>query len=267
MTISNISACILSNNHEWCIKRAIRSLMPVANEVIVFDAYSSDKTDFIAKTMNVKVIRYEHENLMELKSYLESLCTNNWIFVVNANEFISEELQNEINYIFKNNIQDRYKAYKFKIAMIGSESLELKSFGPSSKQVRLYNKVFSTLNYDYDDLKGNKNVCSVYANENEIYKLKGIISFRLRLYLDSFIDQVNTMSSLDVKRLSSIVKTPSIFKIILDPFLVFLYTYFICGYFILGFAGLLDAYLISFQRRIFLAKLRERKAFFNKCVR
>jgi hypothetical protein len=264
MTISNISGCILSYNHEWCIKRAIRSLMPIVSEIIVFDAHSNDKTSFIAKTMNVKVIGYEYENLTELKSCLESLCTNNWIFVLHANEFVSEGLQNEISYIFKNNIQNRYKAYQLRISMIGNEDLELKKFAPNTQEIRLYNKECSTLNYDYDDLKGNKSLCSVYANENEIYRLKSTISMRLRLYLDPFIDQVNNKSSSEVKRLSCVVKTPSILRIIFEPFFVFLYTYFIRRYFLLGFGGFLDAYLISFQRRLFLAKLRERKAFFYK---
>ena len=41
-----ISGCIISHNNEWSIKNAIRSLMNITSEVIVFDFCSTDKTKF-----------------------------------------------------------------------------------------------------------------------------------------------------------------------------------------------------------------------------
>lgn len=264
MKSDQISGCIISCNNEWSIKKAIRSLMPIVNEIIIFDSLSTDTTHMVAEMMQIKVIKYDNLNTQELKSLIERCCTNDWIYILYANEYISSDLQDEIQYIFSNKIQNKYKAYSVPIKTIGNEDLVERFYCPKTREIRIYNKSFSTLNYNYEDLKDTKHLWNFYGNKNDVYQLQNKMHTRLRLHLYSFIDQINMVSSFEANRLSPETKRPSIIQIIFLPIFTFFKFYILKRYFVLGFSGFIDSYVLALQKMFFLAKIIEKKAFFNK---
>ncbi len=64
MKISEISlsVLILTKNEEKNIKRAIKSVLSIADEIIVLDSGSTDKTVEIAKNLGAKVYFRDFEN-------------------------------------------------------------------------------------------------------------------------------------------------------------------------------------------------------------
>ena len=56
MAIS-ISAVIITFNEERNIERCIRSLQTIADEIIVLDSFSTDKTAEICKNLDVEFIQ------------------------------------------------------------------------------------------------------------------------------------------------------------------------------------------------------------------
>lgn len=94
-----ISATIITFNEERNIERCVRSLLPVADEIIVLDSYSTDQTEAICATLGVRFEKRKWEGYAASKNYLNSLATGDFIFSIDADEEVDNELTTEINRI------------------------------------------------------------------------------------------------------------------------------------------------------------------------
>lgn len=98
-----ISAVIITLNEEKNIGDAIRSVL-WADEVIVVDAESSDRTQEIAESLGAKVLINPWSGFSEQKQFAVDKAANNWILSLDADERVSPELRAEIDSI---STQDR----------------------------------------------------------------------------------------------------------------------------------------------------------------
>lgn len=93
--MNKISVVIITKNEEANIQRCIESA-EWADEIIVYDSGSMDKTVEIANKLGVKVTSGNWKGFGPTKSYATSLATYDWILSIDADEAISSELKNEI---------------------------------------------------------------------------------------------------------------------------------------------------------------------------
>lgn len=91
-----ISATIITLNEERNIERCIRSLEPIADEIIVLDSFSTDKTVEICERLGVRLEQRKWAGYAASKNYLNSLATYDYIFSVDADEAVDETLAQEI---------------------------------------------------------------------------------------------------------------------------------------------------------------------------
>lgn len=91
-----ISATIITYNEERNIERCIRSLVDVADEIIVLDSFSTDRTEEICKARNVRFEQRKWEGYAASKNYLNSLASHEYILSIDADEAPDEELKNQI---------------------------------------------------------------------------------------------------------------------------------------------------------------------------
>ncbi|WP_158598126.1 glycosyltransferase [Flavobacterium sp. 81] len=95
MSTKNISVISLSYNDEIYIKKHIDNLS-FANEIILIDNNSTDKTAAIAEELGATVIHQKDTKRADIiKSTIEST-RNNWLIVINTTDHLSEELINEL---------------------------------------------------------------------------------------------------------------------------------------------------------------------------
>lgn len=104
-----LSAAIIVFNEERNIGRCLESLQDIADEIIIVDSNSTDKTLEIAKKFNVKIYQQDFLGYPEQKNYANSLCTNSHIISLDADEVISENLKQEILSIKNNFAADAYE--------------------------------------------------------------------------------------------------------------------------------------------------------------
>ena len=90
-----ITALIITLNEEARIAEAIASLS-CADEVIVVDSGSSDRTREIAQVRGARVVEHAWEGYSKQKNFAASQAANDWILSVDADERLSIELANEI---------------------------------------------------------------------------------------------------------------------------------------------------------------------------
>jgi len=91
-----LSAVIITLNEERNIGRCIEALLPIADEIIVLDAFSTDKTVEISEKLGARIVQHEWKGYSESKNYLNSLSTFDYIFSVDADEVVDEELKHAI---------------------------------------------------------------------------------------------------------------------------------------------------------------------------
>jgi glycosyltransferase involved in cell wall biosynthesis len=90
-----ISATIITFNEADKIARAINSLT-FADEIIVIDSESTDDTVKIAENLGAKVIRQKWLGFSTQKQLATDTASNDWIFSLDADEIVSDELIEEI---------------------------------------------------------------------------------------------------------------------------------------------------------------------------
>lgn len=107
-----ISSVIITYNEELNIARCIASLLPVVDEIIVVDSYSTDKTAQIAEGLNAKVFYRKFNGFGEQKAFAVEQATNDWILSVDADEILSPELQQSI---LEAKANPKYEGYNLNI--------------------------------------------------------------------------------------------------------------------------------------------------------
>lgn len=106
-----ISAVIITFNEEQKIAEAIKSVA-WADEILVVDSESIDRTREIAVSLGAKVLLEKWQGFSKQKQFAVTRAENNWIFSLDADEIVSDELKNEIlqlKDLVENKLADGYK--------------------------------------------------------------------------------------------------------------------------------------------------------------
>ncbi|MFH1073467.1 MAG: glycosyltransferase family 2 protein [Candidatus Firestonebacteria bacterium] len=93
--MTKISAVIITKNEESNIIDCLQTL-DFADEVIIVDSESNDKTISLAKSYTNKIYTRKWNGYAAQKNYGISRAKNEWILSLDADERISEELKREI---------------------------------------------------------------------------------------------------------------------------------------------------------------------------
>jgi len=92
-----ISVALATFNEEANIVDCLKSLENFANEIVVVDGFSTDRTQELAKKLGAKVINTTNKPMFHINKNLAiDNCTGDWIFLIDADERVTKELANEI---------------------------------------------------------------------------------------------------------------------------------------------------------------------------
>ena len=94
----NISVIILTLNEELNLTYCLESVKDLASEILIVDCGSTDKTKEIAERFGAKVVFHEFKNQAQQFNWaLDNLeIHNEWILRLDADEFLTKELAEEI---------------------------------------------------------------------------------------------------------------------------------------------------------------------------
>lgn len=101
---SKISVVINTLNEEENIKRAIDSVATIADEIVLCDMYSTDKTVEIAKKLGAKIFYHKNIGFVEpARNFAVSKAEGDWVLVLDADEEISAKLSEHLKKIVELN--------------------------------------------------------------------------------------------------------------------------------------------------------------------
>ncbi|MDR1006007.1 MAG: glycosyltransferase family 2 protein [Bacteroidales bacterium] len=132
-----LSAVIITFNEERNIERCLLSLQGIADEIIVVDSLSTDKTEAICRKFDVKFYKQEWLGYSAQKNYANSLASFPMILSIDADEALSEHLRQSIRAI---KAEDNSKAYSFnRLTNYCGRWIKHCGWYPDTK-VRIFNK-------------------------------------------------------------------------------------------------------------------------------
>ncbi|MEO6334329.1 MAG: glycosyltransferase family 2 protein [Pyrinomonadaceae bacterium] len=112
-----VSAVIITYNEEKNIEEAIRSTS-WADEILVVDSESTDRTRELAESMGAKVLVNPWPGFSAQKQFAVDHASNDWIFSLDADERVTDTLENEIRELIKSDPPaDGYKIPRLSVYM------------------------------------------------------------------------------------------------------------------------------------------------------
>jgi len=134
-----ISVVVITRNEEENIAECLESAR-FADEIVVLDDHSGDKTVEIARRFTDKVYSRKMDIEGSHRNYAYSLAKNDWVLSLDADERITGELVGELKELFGKPIND--KAFSIPIkTYIGKRWIRYGGWYPAPK-VRLFDKRF-----------------------------------------------------------------------------------------------------------------------------
>lgn len=240
-----ISAAIITLNEERNIARAIESLR-CADEVVVVDSGSVDRTCEIAARLGARVVENPFGGYARQKNYAASEAAHDWILSIDADEALSEALEAEIWQIKKQG--PKHDAYTFpRMAQYLGRWILHGGWYPDRK-VRLYDRRKAEWVGDY---------------VHESVKVRGTVGHLegnlLHFTCDSLSEHLRTLdryTTLAAEQMISQKREVGWTELLLDPPWTFFRTYFLKRGFLDGKEGLAIAYMAAFYNFVKYAKVR-----------
>jgi glycosyltransferase involved in cell wall biosynthesis len=184
-----LSVYIVTLNEEQRLGKTLKAAQEVADEIIVVDSGSTDKTEEIAKQYGAKFIFHKWKNISSQKNFAQNTCKNDWVLSLDADEVLSEELIAEIKNIKKSPTAD---AYKMKICDMLPGDKKPRILAKTYNQVRLYNRQKANMP---DDLTHDRVVCGegciIAQLKNKVHHYSYVsltqLWFKLNMYTDELV--------------------------------------------------------------------------------
>lgn len=95
--MKKLSVALAVRNEEDNLQRCLDSVKNIADEIVIVDEYSTDKTVEVAKSFGAKVFEEPHHAIFHItKQKAIDRCTGDWILQLDADEVVTPELSAEI---------------------------------------------------------------------------------------------------------------------------------------------------------------------------
>ena len=217
-----LSVVIITKNEESNIEDAVKSAQ-FADEVLVLDSNSEDKTCQIARQLGAKVEIHDWTGFGPQKNLGIRLARNDWVFVLDADERITHDLKNEIITVLENPSSNGYFVARLN-----------RFFGKNIKSCGLFPDFSLRL---FDRTKGKFSNVQVHESVKVIGQTSKLKHYMIHLAydnVDEFIHKQKMYSKLSKKK-------KNLFKALFSPCWVFIKLYIIR----LGFTDGWHGFVIS----------------------
>ncbi|KAF0117593.1 MAG: hypothetical protein FD163_2142 [Hyphomonadaceae bacterium] len=250
--IQNLSIFIIAKNEGDRIGKTLMAIQDLSDDILVVDSGSSDNTIEVAKAHGARVIHNDWPGYGEQKRFAEDNCRHDWLFNLDADEVITEELKNEIITAF-GAPELPPQAFSIPIAEVFPFETTAHKYAYVLEPVRIYHRSVGRYNpsivHDRVDLiKGTR--VSTFHGRVLHYSVRSLGEqlVKLNAYADN--------QALDMELRG---KKYSIFRLLFEFPIAFIKAYFGRRHFMRGTFGFMSAMNYAFYRYLRLAKHWEKR--------
>lgn len=247
---TSLSVAIITLNEEKNLSRTLTAIKEIANEIIIVDSGSTDKTLSIAENFGAKIFQQTWLGYSEQKNFALQQCSKDYVLSLDSDEVPDTHLIAAIKNTLNNPAAAGYLIHRQAVYM-----------GKTLKHAFCDTKLRLVKRSNNPHWQG-AFVHEALHVKGKIAKLPGIL---LHYSYDNFEDHLRRSiyySQLNAQRKFSEGERFSLFKLIFNPPLAFIKSYF----FKLGFLDGLPGYIVSkmraldvFEKYLFLWELSQRK--------
>lgn len=242
-----LSVAMITLNEERILEKTLKSLKDIADEIVIVDSGSTDKTKEIALKYGAKFFQEEWKGYGLQRNSSIDKCTNEWILNIDADEEISEELSRKIKEIKESETDKEVFEINFSSVCFGKK---LKHGGWSNQyHIRLFKKDVGRFNTN--------EVHEEFLTEKKVYRLKEEIYHHSYISLEEYFTKFNRYTTEGAKEYYQRGKKASNFQIIFNPIFKFIRMYIIRLGFLDGIEGLMIASTSALYSMVKYFKLRE----------
>ncbi|MFZ3066079.1 MAG: glycosyltransferase family 2 protein [Nitrospirota bacterium] len=246
MTLPKISVTIITHNEEENIENCLKSIK-WADEIVVVDSFSADKTLAICKKYKARIIKYKWLGYSKQKNLAIDNSRNEWVLSLDADERITKELLDEIKKEFeRGDAADGY--YIARKNFFLGKWIKHCGWHPDYN-LRLFKKTKGRFIEREVHERAEVNGAAKYLKHPmEHYTYKTLSDFISRL------DRYSTLSAIELHKKG---KRAGWSHLTIRPFTTFFKMYFLKNGFLEGFYGILLSGLYAFYTFSKYAKLWE----------
>ncbi len=245
--MSKISAVIITFNEAEYIGQCIRSVAEVADEIVVVDSFSTDRTKEICLSHGVRFIEHSFEGYRDQKNFALSLSSFDYVLSLDADEELSPGLEKSILAV-KQNL--KYDGYKFnRLNSYCGKWIYHTSLSPERK-IRLFNKKKAR----WVGLNIHESVG--LDNPKSVKRLGGNLIHWLYNSHEESIDKMNRYSTLLAGEYFKLGIKANSSRLIINPLWRFFHSFLIKGGFIDGFDGYIVSKFLALSCFLKYVKLR-----------
>ena len=243
-----LSVGIITFNEELRLGRTLKAIEGLADEIVIVDSFSSDKTVEIAESFGAKVFQMSWPGYGKQKNNVIERCSKEWILLIDADEVVTPELVDEIKEVIEHGDSYVYEI-PFNSVCFGKRV----RFGgwSGSSRVRLFKKTSG--HYSLDE------VHEQFLTGDDIGKLKHRIDHYTYEDFQDYLQKFNRYTSEGATVAFKKNQSSGFFNIILNPLFKFIRMYI----FILGFLDGVEGFALSTFSALYTSvkylKLREMK--------
>ncbi|WP_299899704.1 glycosyltransferase family 2 protein [uncultured Aquimarina sp.] len=243
-----LSAVIITYNEEKKIERCLSSLIGVADEIVVVDSFSTDRTEEICQQFDVTFIKQQFLGYIEQKNFAITKASYDHIISLDGDEALSAELQDSLIQLKSNWMYDGYYVNRYN--NFCGQWIQFSDWYPD-KKLRAFIKgkgEWQGIN-PHDSFK--------LYDSKKASKLKGdLLHWNYATYQE-FNLKTDKFSSISAKSYFELGKKAPIWKIIVNPTWAFFKAYFLRLGFLDGFNGFVISVQTANITFLKYSKLRE----------
>ena len=113
-----LSVCMITLNEEANLPRALESVRPIADEILILDSGSTDRTAEIARSYGAQLVVEPWRGYAAQKTRAMELAQHEWVLFLDADEALSDELRIEILHLKEK--EEEPLVYGFEILRVSS---------------------------------------------------------------------------------------------------------------------------------------------------
>lgn len=113
--MQTISICVVTKNEEHNIVDCLKSVADFANEIIIIDSESTDRTVELARQFTDKIMIMPWQGCGPQKKSVVSMATSDWVLIIDADERVTPELAQSIKQVLNGTGSSaKYNGFKIK---------------------------------------------------------------------------------------------------------------------------------------------------------